>query len=316
MKKTGWIKPMAHGDRIIILGSSGAAPTKKRNCTSMVFATESYGIMFDCAEGTQRQLIRAGYKISRIKYILISHLHFDHVGGLIPMLCTKSMFGIKNKITIIGPSGISEFINFNLSSAGSRLAFEYDVIEVREESDTRFFEEFVIETIALNHRIESYGFRIKFYDKPGNIIPDKLREFGIEEGPLCGKLKKNGHIVLQNGKTVNLSDVATEKKRGKIISFAGDTYLCKGLYRCIKDADLAAIESTFLDSEIERAKTRTHLTAKMAGNVAERSNVKELLLYHFSASYPNIEDFKNECFEKFKKKIHLAEDLKVIYLNE
>ncbi|NOR45135.1 MAG: MBL fold metallo-hydrolase, partial [Candidatus Delongbacteria bacterium] len=99
--------------KLLVLGSSGGAPTKKRNCTSFVLKLESYGIMLDCSEGTQRQLLLAGYKVSKIRYIFISHLHFDHVAGLIPMLSTKSMFGIEGKVTIVGPKGIKKFIEIN-----------------------------------------------------------------------------------------------------------------------------------------------------------------------------------------------------------
>jgi ribonuclease Z len=103
-------------------------------------------------------------------------------------------------------------------------------------------------------------------------------------------------------------------KKGKTVSLLGDTCLCKGLYSCMEKADLAVIESTFLEDQAQRALERTHLTAKEAGNVAERSGVKELLLYHFSASYPLIDDFKKECSEKFSGTINLAEDLKEIII--
>ena len=299
-------------DRILILGTSGGAPTKKRNCTSFILSTETFGVMFDCAEGTQRQLLYSGYKLSRIRYIFISHLHFDHIGGLIPLLSTKSMFGIEGHITILGPSGLKEFIRYNLSVAGTRFSFDYEVQEITDGLSFSF-NGFEVVSYLLNHRIFSYGFRIKFDDIPGNIIPEKLAQFGLSEGPVCGKLKR-GETVLCKGVEVSLKDVATEKKNGKVVSFLGDTYLCKGMYKCLEEADLGIVESTFLEQEAEKAEKRTHLTAKMAGNVAERSRVKELILYHFSASYPNILDFKKECAEKFSGKIHLAEDLKTIEL--
>lgn len=298
-------------DRVIVLGSSGGAPTKRRNCTSFIYAKETYGIMFDCGEGTQRQMIHAGYKLSKLKYIFISHMHFDHIGGLIPMLSTKSMFGIDSKITIFGPGGIKAFIDFNLSVANSGFSFEYDVEEI-EDGKVYELEGFRAEVHLLNHRLTSYGFRIKFDDNPGNIIPDKLKEYGLTEGPVCGRLKKGESVTLEDGRTITLDDVGTENKTGMTLAFLGDTYLCKGMYKCMDKADLAIAESTFLEEEAERALKRTHLTAKMTGNVAERSGVKELLLYHFSASYPFVEDFRKECSEKFSGKIYLANDLKII----
>lgn len=309
--KNLWKKDKVMKDRVIVLGSSGGAPTKRRNCTSFILAKETYGIMFDCGEGTQRQMIHAGYKLSRLKYIFISHMHFDHIGGLIPMLSTKSMFGIDNRITILGPPGIKAFIDFNLAAANSGFSFEYEVEEI---GDGKIYEleGFKVEICLLNHRLTSYGFRIKFDDTPGNIIPEKLAEFGLSEGPVCGRLKKGESVTLENGRVITLDDVGTGKKEGMTIAFLGDTYLCKGMYKCMDKADLAIAESTFLEEEGDRAVKRTHLTAKMTGNVAERSGVKELLLYHFSASYPFVEDFRKECSEKFSGKIYLAHDLKII----
>ncbi|HAQ61505.1 TPA: ribonuclease Z [Candidatus Delongbacteria bacterium] len=303
-----------HRLKLIVLGSSGGAPTKRRNCSSFMLAAESYGIMFDCAEGTQRQLIHAGYKISKIRYIFISHLHADHFAGLIPLLSTKSMFGIDGKITIIGPKGIKDYFDFTLKLTGSKLFFEYEIIEISDGIELKY-DDFELSVHLLNHRLESYGYRLKFNDIPGNLIPEKLESFGLSEGPVCGRLKAGEVIQLDDGRKVILKDVATEDKRGQIIAFTGDTYVCKGIYKCIYKADLAIIESTFLEQEKSRAEERTHLTAQLAGNLAERSGVKELLLYHFSAQYPVIDEFRTECAEKFKGIIHLADDLNVIEIN-
>jgi len=300
--------------KLIVLGSSGGAPTKRRNCSSFMLAAESYGIMFDCAEGTQRQLLLAGYKLSKIRYIFISHLHADHFAGLIPLLSTKSMFGIEGKITIIGPKGIKEYFDFTLTVTNSKMLFDMEIIEVSDGMDLKF-DDFELSVSLLNHRLESYGYRLKFNDIPGNLIPEKLKEFGLSEGPVCGKLKSGETVQLENGRKVTLKDVATEDRPGRVIAFTGDTYICKGIYKCIDHADLAIIESTFLEHEKSRAEERTHLTAQLAGNFAERSGVKELLLYHFSAQYPVIDEFRTECAEKFKGVIHLADDLNVIEIN-
>jgi len=300
--------------KIIVLGSSGGAPTKRRNCSSFLLAAESYGIMFDCAEGNQRQLLAAGYKLSRIRYIFISHLHSDHISGLIPLLSTKSMFSIDGKITILGPAGLKKYIEFNLSVTNSKLFFELEVIEISDGFNI-IFDGFDTSVYLLNHRLESFGYRIKFDDIPGNILIDRLESFGLSEGPVCRRLKSGEIIQLDDGRNVSLKDVATDKKNGKIISYIGDTYICKGIYRCSDKADFALIESTFLDKDADRAKERTHLTAQLAGNIAQRSNVKNLLLYHFSASYPRLDEFHSECAQKFKGNIHLADDLNEIEIN-
>lgn len=293
--------------KLLVLGSSGGAPTKNRNCTSFVLKLESFGIMLDCAENTQRQLQIAGYKISKIRYIFISHLHFDHIAGLIPMLSTKSMFGIEGKVTIVGPKGIKEFIEINLNFVGTKFSFETDIIEIND-GDEHIFEDFKINTFLLKHRLNCFGYRITFNDTLGNIIKEKLENFGLSEGPVCGLLRRGEEVTLENGDKITLKDVATEPIKGKIIAYVGDTYLSKGIYKTGENADFMIIESTFQKEHVERAESRTHLTSYMAGNVAQRANVKKLMLYHFSAAYPKASKFKTEAAEKFDGEIYLAED--------
>jgi ribonuclease Z len=293
--------------KLLVLGSSGGAPTKKRNCTSFVIKEESYGIMLDCAEGTQRQLLLAGYKVSKIRYIFISHLHFDHIAGLVPMLSTKSMFGIEGKVTILGPKGIKKFIEVNLDFVKSKFLFETEIIEIEDGLETSF-EEFKVSTHLLKHRLESFGFRIMFNDKLGNIIKNKLESFGLKEGPVCGQLRKGEEVETKSGEKITLKDVASESTKGKIFAYVGDTYLSKGIYKTADNADFMLIESTFQKEHTERAEARTHLTSYMAGNVADRSNVQKLMLYHFSASYTDMNKFITEAAEKFDGEIYLADD--------
>ena len=300
--------------KLLVLGSSGGAPTKKRNCTSFVIKLESYGIMLDCSEGTQRQLLLAGYKVSKIRYIFISHLHFDHIAGLIPMLSTKSMFGIEGKVTIVGPKGIKKFIETNLEFVSSKFMFETEIIEIEDGSEIPF-EDFKINTYLLKHRVDCFGCRITFNDKLGKIVKEKLESYGLKEGPVCGLLRKGEEITLENGDKITLHDVATEPIKGKIFAYVGDTYLSEGIYKPADNADFMIIESTFQKEHVERAETRTHLTSYMAGNVAQRANVKKLMLFHFSAAYPNANNFKTEAAEKFDGEIYLAEDFMEIDIN-
>ncbi|MBN2789218.1 MAG: ribonuclease Z [Candidatus Delongbacteria bacterium] len=299
--------------KLLVLGSSGGAPTKNRNCTSFIIKLESYGIMLDCSENTQRQLQIAGYKLSKIRYIFISHLHFDHIAGLIPMLSTKSMFGIEGKVTIVGPIGIKEFIEMNLKFVGTEFSFETEIIEIDDENE-HIFEDFKINTYLLKHRLDCFGYRITFNDKLGNIIKEKLEGYGLTEGPVCGLLRKGEAVTLENGDKIALKDVASEPVKGKTIAYIGDTYLSKGIYKTADNADFMIIESTFQKEHEERAKDRTHLTSYMAGNVAHRANVKKIMLYHFSAAYPYSEKFRTEAAEKFDGEIYLAEDFMEIMI--
>lgn len=296
---------------ILTFGSAGGAPTKRRNCTSFALKLESYAILLDCGEGTQRQMLVAGFKLSKIKYIFISHLHADHVAGLVPMLATKSMFGIPGDLIIVGPKGLKEYIEFNLSITGSKLNYGYQIIEIEDGNEIQF-PEFKFSAYSLNHRIPCFGYRIKFKDKPGNLLKEKMDKFGIKEGPVCGRLQKGEIIELENGNKISLKDVAGQTKIGKTIAYVADTYLCKAIYKIADNADFMLIESTFLKEHTDRAEARFHLTSYMCGNLAARSGVKKLMLYHFSAAYIKMDRFIEEAAEKYSGPIYLANDLEEI----
>ncbi|MBN1971406.1 MAG: ribonuclease Z [Candidatus Delongbacteria bacterium] len=292
---------------VIVLGSSGGAPSRYRNCTSLILNTDSYGIMFDCAEGTQRQLLKASYKLSRIHYIFISHMHQDHIGGLVPMLSTKSMFNIPGKVVIIGPAKIKEYLEFNFNITQSRLGFEVEFFEA-ENNSLFTFKDFSVTTYLLNHRMSSYGFRVVFNDKPGNIDLEKAASFGLTPSPLLGQLQKVGSIEL-DGRIVTMDDIASPPTKGKTFTYIGDTYLCDNIYEASQDADMLYIESTFQKENDDRAADRMHLTSYMCGEIAYKANVKSLVLSHFSASYNRFEKFREDAQELFKGKIYLAFDL-------
>ena len=299
--------------KILTLGSSGGAPTKRRNCSSFILHTETYSIMFDCGEGTQRQLLKAGFKLSKIKYIFISHMHSDHVAGLMPMLATKSMFNIPGDITIIGPKELNDYIKYNLNITNSNLGYSYKFIELNDGLENNFKnDKFSFKTNILNHRIDSFGFRLKFEDRPGNLIKEKLDEYGIKEGPICGDLQRGKTVVTESGEKVSLSDVAGPKKIGKTFTYIPDTYLCENINLLAKDSDLLYIESTFQKEHDDRAKKRFHLTSYHCGKIAKENNVKKMILFHFSASYTNYQQFIDDANENFKGEVILAKDLQEI----
>jgi len=300
--------------KILTLGSSGGAPTKRRNCSSFILHTETFSIMFDCGEGTQRQLLKAGFKLSKIKYIFISHMHSDHVAGLLPMLATKSMFNIPGDITIIGPKVLKEYITYNLNITNSNLGYNYKFIELKDGLEKNFKnDKFNLITHSLNHRIDSFGFRLKFEDRPGNLIKEKLDEFGIKEGPVCGDLQRGKTVTTDSGDQVTLKDVAGPKKIGKIFTYVPDTYLCDNINILARDTDLLYIESTFQKEHDDRAIKRFHLTSYHCGEIAKKNNVKKLILFHFSASYTNYQQFIDDARENFDRdEIYLARDLEEI----
>jgi len=299
--------------KLISLGTSGGAPTKRRNCSACVLQDENFSVLFDCGEGTQRQMLFAGLKLSKIKYIFITHLHSDHLAGLVPLLSTKSMFNIAGDIIIVGPPGIKEYINFNLNITQSHLNYGYEIREISGNQSV-VFPEFKLEMLEMNHRIFCLSFRLLFPVHKGNIKNEKLESFGLKEGKVCGQLKRGETVELSDGRKVVLADVATPDIPGKIFTYAGDTYLCDNLLKAADNADYLYIEATFQNDHLDRAKDRNHLTSGLCGQVAEKSAVKNLILSHFSAAYTEMNIFMEEAKAEFHGFVHLARDLKVFDL--
>jgi len=282
--------------RILLLGTSSMVPTKERNQSGILISYKSEGVLVDCGEGTQRQIKIAGVKLTKITKILISHWHGDHVLGLPGLIQSMSASNFKKTLSIYGPVGTRNF----MKKMFEVFVFDKKIdIKVYEVKKGRFFEnnEFILEAESLEHNIKTLGY--SFIEKAKRKINlNFTKKLRIPEGPLLGKLQDGKSIVWKN-KKVNL-DKATIILKGKKITIINDTVPCKGANILAKDADLLICEATYSSKLESKGKEYRHMTAKQAAELANRSNVKKLILTHFSARYKSTheleEDAKN-CFD-------------------
>ncbi len=270
-------------------------PTKDRNHSSFVLSYKAENILFDCGEGTQRQMKISGFKAPKLTKLLISHWHGDHVLGIPGLMMTLGANSYSNKLQIFGPKGTKENIKKLLEVfAKSSDIIEHEVFEF--DKDGKFFENelFSLEAYKLDHKMLCFGFKFIEKDKK-RINVAKIKKLKIPDGPLLGKLQ-SGKNVKFNDKIINSKDV-TYTIKGKIVGHIADTAYCSNCLKIAEDCDMLISEATYTSNEQEKAIQYKHLTAEEAANIANQSNVKKLVLYHFSQRYKDynviLEDAKN-----------------------
>ena len=275
-------------------------PTKDRNHFSVFLDYSKEGILIDCGEGTQRQFRKKGIPVTKIKKILITHWHGDHVLGLMGIIQSMGANNYKDTLEIYSIKGSKKYFQSMLKSVSLRNIIDIKFTEINEGM---FFEneKFKLESKKVKHGIECLAYKFTEKDKR-NINLNYTKKFGLTQHPLLGKLQKGKDIVYQ-GKKITVSK-GTKLKKGKKITFILDTEYFKGLEKFAKESDILVIESTLL----EKDKKEGHLTAKLAGKIAKNSKVKELILTHFSQRYRNTKEIEKEVKKEFKK-VKISKDL-------
>ena len=298
---------MSDKAKIIFLGTSASTPTKNRNLSSVVIRFGGEWLLFDCPEGTQRQMMKSKVSYLKINNVFISHFHADHFLGLGGLLATMNIHGRDWPMTIYGPKGIKKKVDETLKLAMLKPLFEIKCLEI---SKGKIFENdsFGIEAVPLKHEIECFGYVFKEHDKKGEFDRAKAIKLGIPIGPLFSELQKGKSIKI-GGKTVIPEEVIdkTKARKGKKISIIFDTLPSKNYYKQIEGSDVLIHEASFLDKLKERAKETMHSTALQAGEVAKETNAKKLVLFHLSARHKEDELFENEARQEFSNVIVAAD---------
>ncbi len=289
--------------QIIFLGTSSMVPTKDRNHSSIYLEYKGEGLLFDCGEGTQRQIKIAGIKPSKIKKLVISHWHGDHVLGIPGLIQTLSHNEYTDTLEIYGPSGTENNLKkiFDFFSAEYRI--KYKVHELKD-GDKINFNAYSLEAYSLIHPVPCLGYRFIEKDRR-RIKKEAIEKLKIPDSPLLGKLQR-GQSVEWKGKKVSAEETTTIV-HGKKIGLIFDTRINNSCYAIAKDADLLISESTYTKELEENAKKFKHLTSTQAGHIAKESNSKKLVLTHFSQRYKDAKGLVAEAKKEFKE-VKLAED--------
>ena len=288
---------------LVFLGTSSMVPTKDRNHSAIYVNFKGEGILFDCGEGTQRQIKIAGIKPSSIKKLFISHWHGDHVLGIPGFIETLGHNDYSETLEIYGPKGTSENIKKMLSFFYQISKIKYKVTELDSEQKVGT-KDYEVTPYSLNHAIPCLGYAFKEKDRR-RIKSAYLKKKGVEDGPHLRKLQE-GKDLEWKGKIVKVDD-ATSLVSGKKIGFVFDTKLTDNCFKIANEADVLISESTFSSSFEDNAKKFKHLTSVHAGKIAKESNAKLLYLTHFSQRFKDTKEILKEAKKEFKNTF-VAED--------
>ncbi|MTJ52896.1 ribonuclease Z [Anabaena sp. UHCC 0253] len=302
--------------QITFLGTSSGVPTRSRNVSSVAVRLPQRAELwlFDCGEGTQHQILRSDLKISQLSRIFITHMHGDHIFGLMGLLASCGLAGNVEKVDIYGPSGLNEYLQ--AASRYSHTHFSYP-IKVHTVQPGVIYEddEFTVSCGPLHHRITAFGYRLAEKDRAGRFDIDKAKALEIPSGPIYGQLKRGETVTLADGRVINGSELCGPTEIGRKIAYCTDTVYCDGAVQLAQDADVLIHEATFAHQDAEMAFQRLHSTTTMAAQTAYSAGVRKLIMTHFSPRYApgntiELKDLLKEARAIFPKTI-MAHDFLV-----
>jgi ribonuclease Z len=279
---------------VLFVGTAGSAPTPARGLPALLVRRGGDRLLFDCGEGTQRQLLRSVGLID-LEEVFVTHFHADHVLGLPGMLKTFSLRGRDRPLTVYGPRGLRELFTVLRPLVG-RLPFDLSLVELEPNQELRR-DGYRIAAFETEHGVSAYGYAVVEDERLGRFDEQRALELGVRPGPDFGRLHR-GRPVQGSAGEVHPDQVVGPARPGRKVVVAGDTAPAPMTVAAAHGADLLVHEATFGDEEAERARETAHSTARQAAELAREAGVKLLALTHVSQRYagPDLRDEARSVF--------------------
>ena len=268
---------------VLFLGTSAARPTVERNVAGLVVTREGESLLFECGEGTQRQMMRYGASFA-LSDVFFTHFHADHFLGLVGLVRTLALQGRAEPMRLFGPTGGKKILTEALGMGVERGGFEVEITELKPGTSLAR-EGYEIRAYAVEHGGGAIGYALVEKDRLGRFDPERAKALGVPEGPMWGKLQRSQSVTLEDGTVVSPETIVGPPRAGRKLVYTGDTRPCKATIEIAQGADLLIHEATFGEEEAERAKETQHATAKEAATVAKMAGARQLCLTHLSARY-------------------------------
>ena len=294
---------------LTFLGTAAAVPSRDRTMSSVAIRNGPSVILFDCAEGTQRQLMLSPMSFMKVDAIFITHMHGDHMLGLPGLLQTMGMTGRKNGLLLCGPEGFSRSISMMMEACEGELEYELDIREVAP-GDVVELNSARVEVFATEHGVPSVGYLYRENDRPGRLDRDKAVSLGLTPGPDFSRIT-SGETV----KGVRPEEVVGPRRRGMCIAYTGDTLPLDSIAEACSGADILIHEATYCADESELAQKNLHSTCVEAAETARKANVRCLVLTHISNRY-NTDDAMLSQSRSVFSETYVAKDMDTYEISE
>ncbi|MBI2298472.1 MAG: ribonuclease Z [Armatimonadetes bacterium] len=303
--------------RIIFLGTGSAMPSPRRSMPAVAIVRLGEVFLLDCGEGTQFRYRDEHLRYSRLRWLLISHLHGDHVLGLPGLLMSLQMSERTEPLEIVGPEGIREYVLANRRLLRTEFGYPLVFTELSGDGGVVYDgPEYVIEAGRLHHGVPTFGFAVAEKDRPGPFDVAAARALRVPEGPLWGQLQHLGHELVGVGDGLPGRVLAGDEARpGYRVAYVADTRPCANAAVLGRGADVLIHEATFAGDLLSEAKAKQHCTVTEAAQVGLSAGARRLVLTHFSSRYVDLGPLRREADEVFPG-VELAADGLTISLGE
>ena len=290
--------------RVTFLGTSGAVPTTERNPSAVMVNREGDRLLFDCGEGTQRQMMRFSTGFA-VDHLLVTHLHGDHVYGIPGLLETLDFNERTDPLTVHVPPGEVGPMRELIGALGRRPSFPLRVREVGYGATVLSGDGYEVRSFEVDHRASAVGYALVEDDRKGRFDRERAEELGVPVGPKFSKLHEGEAVELEDGTVVRPEQVVGDPRPGRRVVYTGDTRPTERTVEVAAEADLLIHDATFADDRADRARATKHSTAREAAELAARAGVRRLALTHVSSRYagdPSAheaearEAFDGDCF--------------------
>jgi ribonuclease Z len=266
---------------VAFLGTGGAVPSARRSTASLLVARGGERLMFDCGEGTQRQLQKS-LGLVQVDEIYLTHFHADHFLGLPGMLKTYDLTDREAPLTVYGPRGLRDLFK-TLGRLIGRIGFRLDLVEL-EPGDVMELEGAEIRAFEVAHTVRACGYALVEDERPGRFDLEAAKRLGVPEGPAFAALQR-GEAVAGSAGRVGPEQVVGEARPGRTIVVTGDTGPCEATVEAARGAELLVHDASFSEEEAQRALDTGHSTIGQAASVAREAEVKMLAAVHISSRY-------------------------------
>ncbi|MEM4728279.1 MAG: ribonuclease Z [Thermoplasmata archaeon] len=269
--------------KLVVLGSGGSWPSRERNTVAVALKLDGEVLLFDCAEGTQRQFMLSSLSFMQVQRILLSHLHGDHFLGLPGLVETMALNDRREGLHIYGPPGTSERLRRLFSSGYFSASFPIALSDMKG-GDTVDCGRYRITAAEASHNVPSLAYAVEEKERPGRFDLEKARALGIPEGKIYHRLQ-SGETVVWRGKRFTPDMVLGPPRRGRKIVYTGDTSPCRAVEELARGADVLLHDATSDDSLAEKANRYGHSSAAQAAETARKAGAGTLILLHISPRY-------------------------------